>query len=266
MNDDQLLRYARHILLDDIGLAGQQRIMAAHVLIIGAGGLASPAALYLGAAGVGHMTVVDDDVVELSNLQRQIAHGSARIGQPKVESLRAAVQAINPEIEMACHAQRADAPLLARLVPQAGLVLDCTDNYRTRHAINAACVQHGVPLVSASAIGMRGQLLVVDPRNMHSPCYACVFAPDAAYTDMPCAVMGVFSALVGIMGSMQAAEALKLIGGFGHSSSARLLLFDAHTLQWRSMQTARAPHCPVCGQKPAPSAAHLPYAEHHVLE
>jgi len=247
MNDEQLLRYSRHILLDDIGIEGQQRIAAARVLIIGAGGLASPAALYLGAAGVACMTLVDDDEVDLSNLQRQIAHTTARVGQPKVQSLRTAVQAINPAVRVVCHARRATAALLDQLVPQVSVVLDCTDNYATRHAVNAACVCHRVPLVSASAIGLGGQLLVVDPRDAHCPCYACVFAPEAAFAEVPCSVMGVLSAVVGIMGTMQAAEALKLMAGFGQPATARLLRFDARTLQCTSVRTSRLADCPVCG-------------------
>jgi molybdopterin/thiamine biosynthesis adenylyltransferase len=249
MNDDQLLRYSRHILLDEIGIEGQERILAAHVLIIGAGGLGAPAALYLGSAGIGRITRVDDDAVDMTNLQRQIAHTTDRVGQPKVESIRTAVHAINPGIRIDCLQRRADDALLDALVPQASLVLDCTDNYRTRHLINAACVRHKVPLVAGAAIRLDGQLLVVDPRDEHCACYACVFPPDAQFEEVQCSTMGVFAPVVGVMGTLQAAEALKLIAGFGTPATNRLTMFDSRSLDWSSMQTTRVPDCPVCGNK-----------------
>ena len=217
MTDDQLLRYSRHILLDEIGIEGQQRLLSAHALIIGAGGLGSPVALYLGTAGVGHITVVDHDHVDITNLQRQIAHKLSRVGLPKAESVRHSVRDINPDVQLRALVQRADAELLDELVPQADVVVDCCDNFRTRHAVNAACVKHRKPLVSGAAVGFDGQISVYDTRDTRdtrdsaSPCYACVFPPEATVTDADCATMGVFAPLVGIIGSMQAAEALKLL-------------------------------------------------------
>lgn len=246
MNDQQLLRYSRHILLDEIGIEGQERILAAHVLIIGAGGLGSPAALYLGSAGVGHITLVDDDAVDLTNLQRQIAHTSARVGQPKVTSAAEAVLAINPDAAITCIQARADAALLDGLVATATVVLDCTDNYATRHAINAACVRHTKPLVVGAAIRFDGQITVVDPRQMNAPCYACIFAPNAEFEEMQCATMGVFAPLVGIIGAMQAAEALKLIVGVASSLAGRLLMLDARSMEWSALQVRRDPHCAAC--------------------
>ncbi|NMM77719.1 molybdopterin biosynthesis protein MoeB [Acidovorax sp. SRB_14] len=246
MNDHQLLRYSRHILLDEIGIEGQERILGAHALIIGAGGLGSPAALYLGSAGVGQITVVDDDTVDLTNLQRQIAHTTARVGEPKVASLSQAVQAINPEVRVTCIQQRADAALLDRLAAQATVVLDCTDNYATRHAINAACVRQGKPLVVGAAIRFDGQITVVDPRVADAPCYACIFAPDAEFEEVQCSTMGVLAPLVGIIGAMQAAEALKLLAGAGPSLAGRLLMLDARTMEWSALQARRNRACPVC--------------------
>lgn len=247
MTDDQLLRYSRHILLDEIGIEGQERILAAHAVIIGAGGLGSPAALYLGAAGVGHITVIDDDTVDLTNLQRQIAHTSDRVGSPKVESIRAAVHAINADVRITALQQRADAELLDRLLPTATVVLDCCDNYRTRHLVNAACVRHGIPLVAAAALRFDGQLMVMDPNEKDAPCYACVFPPEADFEEEQCSTMGVFAPLVGTMGSLQAAEALKLISGCGPSATGRLMMFDIRRMDWSSMQVTRMTLCPVCG-------------------
>jgi len=247
MNDDQLLRHSRHILLDDIGIEGLERIVAAHVLIVGAGGLGSPAALYLGAAGVGTLTLLDDDVVDLTNLQRQIVHATQRIGQSKAISAQQAIHALNPHVDIRPLVQRATADTLAPLVAAADVVLDCTDNYATRQAINAACVCSATPLVSGAAIRFTGQIMVYDPRQANAPCYACLFPPDAAFTDMPCAVMGVFAPLVGIIGSMQAAEALKLLAATGTSLAGRLLLLEGKSMQWTTMQTQRDTCCSVCG-------------------
>lgn len=247
MNDDQLLRYSRHILLDEIGIEGQERILGAHALVIGAGGLGSPAALFLGSAGVGQLTLVDDDVVDLTNLQRQIAHTTARVGQAKVASIAQAVQAINPTVAIHTVQARADAALLEQLVTSASVVLDCSDNYATRHAINAACVRQGVPLVAGAAIRFDGQITVVDPRSSASPCYACLFDPAAQFEEVQCATMGVFAPLVGVMGAMQAAEALKLLSGAGPSLAGRLLMLDARTMEWNSLRVPRNPHCSVCG-------------------
>ena len=247
MTDDQLLRYSRHILLDDIGIEGQERFLAAHALVIGAGGLGSPVALLLGAAGVGRLTLVDDDVVDLTNLQRQIAHSTARVGQPKVDSAAQAVQALNPGVQVQALQTRADAALLERLLPGASVVLDCSDNYATRQAINAACVRHGVPLVAGAAIGFDGQVSVFDPRDAQSPCYACLFDPEAQFEEVACATMGVFAPMVGIIGAVQAAEALKLIAGIGQSLAGRLLLLDGRSLQWSSLRSPRQADCKVCG-------------------
>ena len=248
MTDDQLLRYSRHVLLDDIGVEGQQRLLAAHAVVIGAGGLGSPVALYLGTAGVGRITVVDHDTVDLTNLQRQIAHATSRVGLPKADSVRATLAALNPDVR--CHAlvRRADATLLDELVPAADVVLDCSDNFRTRHAVNAACVKHGKPLVSGAAIGFDGQVAVYDTRDGAHPCYACLFPPEAAFEEVACATMGVFAPLVGIVGCVQAAEALKLLAPVGRPLAGRLLMLDAQAMHWDEIAIARQPGCPVCGQ------------------
>jgi molybdopterin/thiamine biosynthesis adenylyltransferase len=249
MTDDQLLRYSRHILLDELGIEGQQRLLGAHALVIGAGGLGSPVALYLGTAGVGGITLVDHDSVDLTNLQRQIAHSMERIGAAKVDSARQAVAAINPEVAVTAVAARADAALLDRLVPQADVVLDCCDNFATRHAINAACVKHAKPLVSGAAIRFDGQVAVFDPRDPASPCYACVFPPDIDLEETRCATMGVFAPLVGIIGAMQAAEALKLLAGAGRSLAGRMQMLDGLAMEWNEMLIPRNPGCQVCATR-----------------
>lgn len=251
MTDDELLRYSRHILLDEIGVEGQARIRAASMLVIGAGGLGSPAALYLGSAGVGRLTLVDDDRVDLTNLQRQIAHTTARVGQPKVESARAAVAAINPDVKVEVHQRRADAEALDTWVRDAEVVLDCSDNFATRQAVNAACVRHRVPLVAGAAIRFDGQISVYDARDPACPCYACVFPPEAAFDEVACATLGVFAPLVGIIGAMQAAEALKLLAGVGSSLAGRLQMVDARSMQLSEMRLVRQPDCPVCAQRAA---------------
>ena len=247
MDDDQLLRYSRHILLNEIGIEGQAHILGAHVLIIGAGGLGSPVALYLGSAGVGHITIVDDDVVDVTNLQRQIAHTMARVGQAKTASARAAVEAINPQVKVTTITQRADAALLSELVAQADVVVDCSDNYKTRHAINAACVSHRKPLVSGAAIRFDGQVTVFDSRQAQSPCYACVFPPDDGFEETRCATMGVLAPLVGIIGAMQAAEVLKLLSGAGQSLMGRMLMLDGLAMEWNEIRVGRDAACRVCG-------------------
>jgi molybdopterin/thiamine biosynthesis adenylyltransferase len=248
MNDDQLLRYSRHILLEDIGVEGQQRLLQAHALIIGAGGLGCPAGLYLGSAGVGQITLVDPDQVDATNLQRQIAHRLDRIGQPKVQSLAQSIRDINPDVQLKLLAQRADDLLLEQWVPQASVVLDCTDNFDTRQAINRACVRHRVPLVSGAAIGFDAQLSVYDRRQVDSPCYACLFPPQTPPEETRCATLGVFAPLVGIVGSMQAAEALKLLAGVGTSLSGRLLMLDGRSMHWSAITLGRDAHCSVCNQ------------------
>jgi molybdopterin-synthase adenylyltransferase len=247
MDDAQLLRYSRHILLEEIGIEGQQRLLASHALIIGAGGLGSPVALYLGSAGVGRITLADHDHVDLTNLQRQIAHNLARVGRAKAESARAAIAAINPDVRVDVHVQRADAEWLDAWVPDAGVVLDCSDNFATRHAVNAACVRHRVPLVSGAAIRFDGQIAVYDTRDPACPCYACVFPPDAGFEEVACATLGVFAPLVGMVGTMQAAEALKLLAGVGSSLAGRLQMVDARSMQWSEMRLVRRPECSVCG-------------------
>jgi len=246
MTDDQLLRYSRHILLDEVGIEGQERVLAAHALIIGAGGLGSPAALYLASAGVGRITLVDDDVVDLTNLQRQIAHTTARVGTPKVQSAAQAMADINPEVHVTALQARVDAAALDSLMRDATVVLDCSDNYTTRHAVNAACVRHGKPLVAGAVIRFDGQITVVDPRDAESPCYACVFPPDAAFEEVQCSTMGVFAPLVGVVGAIQAAEALKWISAAGPSLAGRLLMLDGRAMEWNTMHLKRHPDCPVC--------------------
>jgi molybdopterin-synthase adenylyltransferase len=249
MNDDQLLRYSRHILLDEIGIEGQQRLLASHALVIGAGGLGSPVALYLGTAGVGRITIVDHDTVDLTNLQRQIAHTLARVGTPKAGSAQASIAAINPDVLVTPLIERVNPEQAARLdalVEDADVVLDCSDNFKTRHAVNAACVKHGKPLVSGAAIGFDGQISVYDTRGAQAPCYACLFPPDATFEEVQCSTMGVFAPLVGIIGTVQAAEALKLLAGIGTSLAGRLQMLDARTMEWHEIRLARQPQCAVC--------------------
>jgi molybdopterin/thiamine biosynthesis adenylyltransferase len=250
MNDEQLLRYSRHILLDELGIEGQQRFLDAHVLVIGAGGLGSPVALYLGTAGVGRLTIVDHDTVDLTNLQRQIAHNLARVGQPKATSAAASVRQINPDVKVLALQERADAARLDVLVAAADVVVDCCDNFATRQAVNAACVAHRKPLVSGAAIGFDGQISVYDTRDDAHPCYACLFPPDTAFEEARCATMGVFAPLVGIVGSMQAGEALRLLAGVGTSLAGRLQMLDGRSMEWTEIRVARNPACPVCGTRP----------------
>ena len=250
MNDDQLLRYSRHIMLDEIGIEGQELILAAHAVIIGAGGLGSPAALYLASAGVGTITLVDDDMVDLTNLQRQIAHTTARIGQPKVSSCATAMHEINPHVVVNTVSERMNEASLIALISNATVVLDCTDNYRTRHAINAACVAQRKPLVSGAAIRFDGQISVFDRSRTGTPCYACLFSPEEQFEEISCSTMGVFSPLVGIIGAMQAAEALKLIAHIGESLNGRLMLLDAKHMEWSTMHVSANPDCVVCHGTP----------------
>jgi molybdopterin/thiamine biosynthesis adenylyltransferase len=260
MNDDQLLRYSRHILLDELGVQGQQRLLDSHALIIGAGGLGSPVAYYLGTAGVGRLTVVDHDTVDLTNLQRQILHDLSRVGQPKAASAARSIAAINPEVQVRAMCERADPARLHELVAAADVVVDCSDNFATRQAVNQACVAHGRPLVAGAAIRLDGQISVYDPRDATSPCYACVFPPDEPLEEERCATLGVFAPLVGIIGSMQAAEALKLLAGVGRSLSGRLQMLDARHMEWTEIRIARRADCPVCRTRPqgsSPAAARI---------
>ena len=247
MNDAQLLRYSRHILLDELGVEGQERLLGSHALLIGAGGLGSPVALYLGSAGVGRITVVDDDTVDETNLQRQIAHNLARVGWPKADSVREAIAAINPDVQVNAIRQRADDALLDALVPTADVVIDGCDNFATRQMVNRACVRHRKPLVSGAAIRLDGQLGVFDARQPEAPCYACVFPPDADVEEVRCATMGVFAPLVGIVGTLQAAEALKILSGLGSRLTGRLLMLDGRELAFHEIALKRDPACPVCG-------------------
>ena len=247
MNDDQLLRYSRHILLDEVGIEGQQRLIDAHVLVVGAGGLGSPVALYLAASGVGHITLADHDVVDLTNLQRQIAHSTERVGQPKVASAAQAMHALNPEVRVTALPQKLDTAQLDALVPTVQVVVDCCDNFATRQAVNAACVKHQVPLVSGAAVRLDGQLAVYDARDAKSPCYACIFPPDEAPEEVRCATMGVLAPLVGIVGTMQAMETVKLITGMGSDLVGKLQMLDGRHLEWNTLRLQRNPQCPVCG-------------------
>ena len=247
MNDLQLLRYSRHILLPEIGIEGQERIVAARALVIGAGGLGSPAAYYLASAGVGTLVLADGDRVDLTNLQRQILHRTDAIDWPKAVSGARTLAELNPECRVVAIEERLDGERLAAEVAQADVVLDCCDNFATRHAVNRACVAHRVPLVSGAAIRFDGQVAVFDPRRTESPCYHCLFPEAQDVEEVRCAVMGVFAPLTGIIGTTQAAEALKLLAGCGTSLAGRLLLLDGLGMEWRSISVPRDPACPVCG-------------------
>jgi len=248
MTDDQLLRYSRHILLPEIGIDGQEKFQRAHALIIGAGGLGSPVALYLASAGVGTLTICDGDAVDLTNLQRQIVHRTDAIGTPKAASAQRTLACINPEIQVRAIGERVSGPHFDELVRDADVVLDCSDNFATRHALNRACVAHRKPLVSGAGVRFDGQIAVFDLRDAQAPCYHCLFPEHGDDEDMRCAVMGVFAPLVGIIGSMQAAEALKLIAGIGTSLSGRLMLLDALAMEWRTVRLQRDSNCAVCAK------------------
>jgi len=249
MNDEQLLRYSRHILLPEIGIDGQEKIRSAHALIIGAGGLGSPVALYLASAGVGTLTICDGDTVDLTNLQRQILHRTDAIGTMKTASAQCTLTGVNPETSVQAVNERVAGPRLEELVRNADIVLDCSDNFATRHALNRACVTQRKPLVSGAGVRFDGQITVFDLRDAQSPCYHCLFPEHGENEDMRCAVMGVFAPLVGIIGSMQAAEALKLIADIGNSLCGRLLLLDALAMDWRTVRLKRDATCGVCAGK-----------------
>lgn len=246
MNDAQLLRYSRHILLDQVGIAGQEALLAAHALIIGAGGLGSPAALYLAAAGIGRITLADHDVVDLTNLQRQIAHDLASVGRNKAHSAALRMRAMNPDVEVVELPVRLRGQALTDAIAAADVVLDCSDNFATRHAVNRACVAQRKPLVSGAAVRFDGQIAVFDLRREDAPCYACLFPEQARDAEMRCAEFGVFAPLVGVVGAMQAVEAMKLLIGAGESLSGRLLLFDALAADWRAIRLKRDPGCEAC--------------------
>lgn len=247
MNDAQLLRYSRQIMLPEVDVGGQDKLLAARVLVIGLGGLGSPVALYLAAAGVGELVLTDFDEVDLSNLQRQIAHGLDDIGRPKVESARDQILQINPDVRVTTLNQRLEDQALLEQVAAADVVVDCCDNFVTRFAINEACVRQQTPLVSGAAIRLEGQVNVFDSRNPDSPCYRCLFPDGGDDAALTCADSGVIAPLVGMIGTTQALETLKVITGFGRSLVGRLLLLDAKNMEWRSLNLGKDPDCPVCG-------------------
>jgi molybdopterin-synthase adenylyltransferase len=248
MDDAQLLRYSRHILLPELGLEAQEKFAAAHALVIGAGGLGAPVAQFLAAAGVGTLTLCDPDTVDLTNLQRQILYATADVGAPKVAAAKARLAAVNPEVRVDAVEARVGPGELLPLVERADVVLDCSDNFTTRHAVNRACVASRTPLVSGAAIRFDGQIAVFDPRAPDMPCYHCLFGEGEELEATRCAVMGVFAPVVGIIGATQAAEALKLIAGIGEPLVGRLLLLDAFAMRWREVRIPRDPQCPVCAQ------------------
>ncbi|MFC3532553.1 HesA/MoeB/ThiF family protein [Vogesella facilis] len=249
LDDAALLRYSRHILLPEIDVAGQERLLAARVLVVGAGGLGAPALLYLASAGIGQLTLVDDDTVELTNLQRQVIHDMSTLGQPKVASAATRLAAINPDVQLRLLAERLQGDTLAAEVAAHDLVLDCSDNFATRHAINRACVAAGVPLVSGAAVRFSGQLAVYDTRDAASPCYHCLFPDEGEASDGPCATFGVLAPLVGVIGSLQAVEALKLLAGL-RPTLGQLTLYDALDGSFRQLTVPRDPDCPVCASRP----------------
>ncbi len=248
MNDDDLLRYSRHILLPQIGIDGQERLHSGSVLIVGAGGLGCPAALYLGAAGVGRLVIADADKVDLTNLQRQIGHHTSAIGINKAHSLSDSIRAINPTVQIEALDERLEGASLAAVVAGVDVVLDCSDNFVTRHAVNRGCVVSGKPLVSGAALGFAGQFAVFDTRQSDSPCYHCLF-PESVEEGPRCSEAGVLSPLVGIIGSMQAVEAVKLLAGVGQTAVGRLTLYDALGSSLRQVQVPRDAACPVCRQR-----------------
>jgi adenylyltransferase/sulfurtransferase len=246
MDDPQLLRYSRHILLNEFGPEAQEKFAAAHVVLIGMGGLGAPAAHFLAAAGIGRLTLCDADHVDLTNLQRQILYATADIGKSKVDAAAGRLAAINPEVRITQLPTRAGPAELGPLASAADVVLDCSDNFATRHAVNRACVAARTPLVSGAAIRFDGQVAVFDVRDPEAPCYHCLFGEGDELEETRCATMGVFAPLVGIIGATQAAEALKLVAGAGKSLAGRLLLLDALAMQWREMRVPRDPACSVC--------------------
>jgi molybdopterin/thiamine biosynthesis adenylyltransferase len=260
MNDSDLLRYSRHILLNEFGVEGQQRLAASRALVVGAGGLGSSALLYLASAGVAHICIADGDVVDLTNLQRQIIHREETIGHNKAESAACGIGAINSTIVVESIAERLFGIALAQQVAKADVVLDCSDNFSTRHAINQACVRYRKPLVSGAAIRFDGQITSFDLRTGSSPCYHCLFPEHSDAEQERCAVMGVFAPLVGIVGAMQAAEAIRLLTGIGEPLTGRLLMLDARTMTWQSVKFKRDVECAVCSRAPATSGKEHDYA------
>lgn len=247
MNDEQLLRYSRQIMLPKIDVDGQEKLLASRILIIGLGGLGSPIAMYLAAAGVGHIVLVDDDVVELSNLQRQIAHGSNDIGLTKVESAKQTLKELNPEIEITTFAQRLEKKELSKEIISADIVIDGTDNFTTRFSLNECCVKNKTPLVSGAAIRMEGQVSVFN-KTPSSPCYRCLYK-DEGELDTSCSNNGVLSPVVGVIGSIQATEAIKVLLNIGECLDGKLLMFDALQMEWRTLKLKKDPQCPICNNK-----------------
>ncbi len=249
MNDEQLLRYSRHILLDDMGVEAQERLVGATALVVGAGGLGSPAAMYLASAGVGRIVLADGDTVDLTNLQRQVMHRTDSVGWTKVSSGRRTLLDINPTIDVVALPDRLEGGALDEAIAASDVVLDCSDNFATRHAVNRGCCTRKVPLVSGAAIRFDGQLCAFDVRRDTSPCYHCLFPEGDDVEAVHCATMGVFAPLTGIVGTMQAAEALKIVGGFGEPVIGSLLLIDARTMSIDRIRVPRDPHCTVCGSR-----------------
>jgi len=252
VNDEQLLRYSRHLLLTEFGVEGQERLRAAHALVIGAGGLGCPASLYLAASGIGRLTIADADRVDLTNLQRQILYRTDSVGMTKVDAARTALAALNPEVELITLQKRLHADDLPGLVARADIVLDCSDNFATRHAVNRACVAHAKPLVSGAAIRFDAQLMVFDLRKPDAPCYSCLFPEEGEVEDVQCSVMGVFAPMTGVIGALQAMEAIKLVIGIGATPGGKLLLLDAKNSEWRSVRVAKDPQCAVCSATDGP--------------
>lgn len=246
LTDDELLRYSRQILLQQVDIDGQLRLKQSRALIVGMGGLGSPVALYLAAAGVGELHLADFDSVDLTNLQRQIIHDTQSVGQSKVDSAMSRVTAINPQVRLVAHRAALDSDSLAATVEAVDVVLDCSDNFSTREAVNAACVAAGRPLVSGAAIRLEGQLSVFDPRRAESPCYHCLYG-HGSESELTCSEAGVIGPLVGLVGSLQALEALKVLAEFGEPLVGRLLLIDALSTRFRELKVKRDPGCSVCG-------------------
>lgn len=249
MNDQQLLRYSRHILLSDIGIEGQERILAGRVLIVGAGGLGSPVATYLASAGVGHLTICDGDTVDLTNLQRQIVHREDRIGMNKARSAQIELAEINPDCTVETVETRVGDAELADLASAADIVVEASDNFATRHAVNRACVAHRKPLVSGAAIRFAGQIAVFDLRTDSAPCYACFLPEDAPLQEERCATLGVLAPLTGTIGSMQATEVLHLLASGTSDLNGRVLLYDALSADWQSVEISRNPACKICSHR-----------------
>ena len=248
MDDHALLRYSRHILLSELGVEGQEKLNQSHALIIGAGGLGSPASLYLATSGIGKLTICDGDVVDLTNLQRQIVHRNDSVGVAKAVSARRTLLEINPDIDVVAVTQRLTGEALEQRIAEADVILDCCDNFNTRHAVNRACVKYKKPLVSGAGIRFDGQISVFDMRHDNSPCYNCLFSEDHEFEETRCAVMGVFAPLVGIIGAMQAAEAIKVLTGCGATLNGRFLMLDGLSMEWRSLKLNKDPECTVCSR------------------